>query len=218
MINLHNCDCMEFMRGQHDNAYDLAITDPPYGIGEVWRKSRTDQFYRKGKLHEYTNREAPEKEYFEQLTRVSIHQIIWGGNYFTEHLPPTNAWVVWDKHRDAEATMMSEAEVAWTSFNKVMRIARFQWNGALRCEKIDNKIHPFQKPAALYKWLLKNYAKPGDRILETHGGSMSIAIACYDMGFDLDLCELDEEYFSAGKARVERHIAQGRLFEPKEAK
>ncbi len=207
-------DCMDFMRDVPDKTYDLAIVDPPYGIGDTWSKSRRDRFYHKGKMHSYQNRSAPDSDYFAELQRVSENQIIWGGNYYTDHLLPTNAWIVWNKGRDAEKTFMSEAELAWTSFKKVLRIAHFLWDGGKKCENVD-KYHPHQKPVALYKWLLKNYAKPGDKILDTHGGSMSIAIACYDMGFDLDLCEIDEKYFADAKARFERHMAQTRLFEPK---
>ncbi len=212
-INLHNADCMEFMRNTPDKAYGLAIVDPPYGIGDTWSKNRSDRFYHKGKMHSYQNESSPEDDYFAELQRVSENQIIWGGNYFTKRLLPSNAWIIWNKGRNADVTYMSEAELAWTSFKKVLRIADFLWDGARKCENVD-KYHPHQKPVALYKWLLKNYAKPGDKILDTHGGSMSIAIACYDMGFDLDLCEIDEKYFAAGKARVERHIAQCRFFEP----
>lgn len=204
-INLHNMDCMEAMPGMEDNQYDLAIVDPPYGIGEFWKKSRGSQYKRS---HDW-NQKIPDKEYFDQLFRVSKNQIIWGGNYFTEHLPATNSWIVWDKGTDVEKVFMSECELAWTSFNIPARIHFCEWSGARKGSETGIKtIHPCQRPVRLHKWLLEKYAKTGDRILDTHGGSMSIAIACHDMGFDLDLYEIDPEYYAAGVERFERHRAQ----------
>lgn len=134
------------------------------------------------------------------------------GNYFTAELAVTNAWIVWDKVRDAEVTFMSEAELAWTSFKKVMRIFRGQWDGAKKCDGVTNKVHPHQKPKKLYKWLLKNYAKEGDKILDTHLGSQSSRIAAFDMGFDFTGYELDKDYFESGCKRFEQHKAQLKLF------
>lgn len=194
-----------------DNHFDLAIVDPPYGIGETWSKSRRDRFFKKGKLHSYKNTEAPKKSYYDELFRVSKNQIIWGGNYFTDHLHPTNSWIIWDKMRDADKQFMSEAEMAWTSFGKVTRIAQFRWNGAVKCEAVD-KIHPHQKPVKLYEWVLMNYANKGDKILDTHLGSGSIAIACDNLGFDLTACEIDKGYFDAAAKRLKEHQNQLRIF------
>ena len=196
-----------FMSRFPDNYFDLAIPDPPYGIGDTWSKSRRDIFYKKGKLRKYQNESIPDREYFDELMRVSKNQIIWGGNYFTEFLKPTNSWIIWDKQRDAEVTYMSEAELAWTSFRKVMRIAPFQWDGAKKCERTE-KVHPHQKPVKLYRWILDNYAEPGSKILDTHMGSQSSRIAAFDMGMDYYGCESDEHYFAAGCQRYNNHISQ----------
>lgn len=216
-INLHNCDCMDFMREVPDKAYDLAIVDPPYGIGgDNYGFGGKKAFLRTAnRLKKKWDSKRPTQKYFKELQRVSKQQIIWGGNHFADLLPPSPSYVFWDKHI-TEGVSLSDGELAWCSIGGRIKIYRQQWCGYLREGEREKgkRIHPSQKPVALYKWLLKNYAKPGDKILETHGGSMSIAIACYDMGFDLDLCELDEDYFKAGKARVERHMAQTRLFEP----
>jgi len=194
---------MEAMKEMPDKAFELAIVDPDYGLndkltcGGTWAANRKkgDAFYGG----------PPNSEYFSSLFRVSINQIVWGGNYFK--LPPSRCFIVWDKPSMRMPTM-ADCEYAWASFDAVAKIKR------VNQEKGGKRIHICQKPVALYKWLLKNYAKQGDKILDTHGGSMSIAIACYDLGFDLELYEIDEDYFREGKARYERHIAQGRLFEP----
>lgn len=203
MIELLNVDCMEYMATLPDKAFDLCIVDPPYGLD----KSSTNGA---GKLkHRALNRldtswdVAPSPEYFIELRRVSAHQIIWGGNYFG--LPPSRGFAVWDKKQYMPT--FSRCEYAWISMSVPSRI--FEFDNAS-----TDKIHPTQKPVALYRWLLKNYAKPGQRILDTHGGSMSIAIACDIEGFDLTLCEIDKDYFEAGKKRLEQHQAQPRLFEP----
>lgn len=198
-------DCMDLMRSKPDNYYGLAIVDPPYGIGKTWSKSRNDRFYKQGNLHSYKNEKAPQKEYFNELVRVSKNQIIWGGNYFTKHLRPTNAWVVWNKKGPIKKTFMSEAELAWTSFSKILKTVELDWNGCQKCEKVD-KTHPHQKPVLLYEWLILNYAKNSDKILDTHGGSFSAAIASYNLGFDLDIIEIEEKYFQIGTERVLTHV------------
>jgi site-specific DNA-methyltransferase (adenine-specific) len=200
-INLYNVDCMEFMRDLPDNAYDLAIVDPPYGIGEDGGKRRTRKSHRtNGKKRGWDNK-RPDIEYFKELGRVSANQIIWGGNYFADLLLPSRGWIYWKKNMGGD---FSDGELAWTSFDRVLK--EFE----KRSESLF-RIHPTQKPVALYKWLLSNYANEGDKILDTHGGSMSIAIACHDKGFDLDLCELDKDYFEAGKKRYLQHAAQLKL-------
>ena len=204
-INLHHTDCMDFMRDIPDGYYELAIVDPPYGIGmdggNVGYKG-SNNFKKKS-----WDNEIPNKEYFNELFRVSKNQIIWGGNYFGLHA--TRCFLVWDKGEGFYNRTYAECELAWTSFDsntckiKHDPLAKGDYKG---------KIHPTQKPVALYKWILDKYAKPNDKILDTHGGSMSIAIACHDYGFDLDLCELDKEYFDKGVQRVKNHVAQQKLF------
>jgi len=216
-ITLLNTDCMAYMATLPDKAFDLCICDPPYGIGIDGQK-RDDRVNGSGKYHasKWTRKHfdfkgwdvAPNADYFAELMRVSVNQIVWGGNYFTEYLPPKKAWIFW--YKGQHDLTMSDGEMAWTSFEKVTR--HFQLNRMALT--IEGTIHPTQKPVKLYEWLLTNYAKPGQRILDTHGGSMSIAIACHNLGYDLTLCELDEDYYNAGVARFEQHKAQGSLFEP----
>ena len=202
-INLHLGDCMEAMRAMEDNAFDLAIVDPPYGIGHslLSGENRGSKFIRTERHVDWDI--LPTEDYFNQLFRVSKDQIIWGSNYF--NLPTTRCNIIWDKMQEFSG---ADFELAWTSFDKSSKAFRMS-----RVEAYANgKIHPTQKPVALYKWLLHNYAKEGDKILDTHGGSMSIAIACHDMGFDLDLWELDSEYYQKGVERFNQHKAQLRMF------
>jgi site-specific DNA-methyltransferase (adenine-specific) len=215
-IRLHHVDCMEFMRGLPDKHYDLAIVDPPYGIGEDGLKNHSRGKIAKSK--EYTPKKwdssAPEREYFEQLKRVSKNQIIWGANHFIENIPNANSscWIVWDKENGE--TDFADCELAWASFKTSVRRFKFRWQGMLQGDMTnkETRIHPTQKPVALYKWLLDKYAKPNYKILDTHGGSMSIAIACHDYGFELDLCELDAEYYAKGVERVQNHVKQLKMF------
>lgn len=198
---LYNMDCMEYMRGLPDWAFDLAIVDPPYGLPKTSTNGA-------GKLaHRVLNQDkmewdiAPDEKYFSELMRVSVNQIIWGGNYFS--LPPTRGIICWDK--DQHMPTFSKWELAWTSFFKTAEI----WKG----RSLDvNRIHPSQKPVALYEWLLANYAKPGQRILDTHLGSGSHAIACNNLGFELVGCELDEDYFKAACERIANAARQERMF------
>jgi len=215
MINFHNVDCLEFMKGLPDKAFDLAIVDPPYGIGEDGAKNHS-----RGKAArptKYADKDwdssIPSAAYFSELRRVSVNQIVWGGNYMTEHLPPRMGWVFWDKHMGAQD--FSDGELAWTSFDCALAKFNFAWNGMIQGDmrNKERRIHPTQKPVALYRWLLKNYAKPGWKILDTHGGSFSHAIACDIEGFGLDICELDPDYFAAGKKRFENHLLQPRMFD-----
>jgi site-specific DNA-methyltransferase (adenine-specific) len=224
MINLNNCDNMEFMKGIPDKYYDLAIVDPPYGIGadkaqnkaaeqrlKANGKSKSGRGWKQYKDTEWDNA-IPSKEYFIELFRVSKAQIIWGGNYFPFIWQFSNSFIIWNKmQRDFS---LADGELAWFSnTEKAMRTFDFSRGGALANNNNNGgRLHPTQKPVQLYKWLLKNYAKEGDKILDTHGGSMSIAIACHDLGFDLDLCELDKDYFDAGVKRFEQHKKQLKLF------
>jgi len=193
---------MEFMKNIPDKFYDLAIVDPPYGInaGKMTMGSGNHKFI-KGKDWDS---KIPDDEYFKELFRISKNQIIWGGNYFD--LPLNNNWIIWDKLNPNLS--FSEGELAWCSIKNNVRIFK-------RYSAMDDddgpKRHPTQKPIQLYRYCLTKYAKQGDKILDTHGGSMSIAIACYDLGFDLDLCELDKDYFDAGVKRFEQHKKQLKL-------
>jgi len=196
-INLHNVDCMIAMANKPDNHYDLAIVDPPYGIG-IGNNSFRQKHEKKS-----WDFAIPPKEYFDELFRVSKNQIIWGGNYF--YLPKTQGFVIWDKIQPHDFSS-AMCEFAWMSFQSPAKIFRLHVATAE-----PNKIHPTQKPVQLYKWLLLNYAKEGNTILDTHLGSGSIAIACYDMGFDLDGFEIDKEYFDAMMKRFENHKLQYRL-------
>ena len=189
-ITLYNADCMEVMKTFKDKQFDLAIVDPPYGI------SITDS----GRLGKYNKNDKrwddliPSYEYFKELFRVSNNQIIWGGNYF--QLPPTRGFIIWDK-KQPENISFASCEFAWTSFD---RSAKTFYYSALK--ENDNRIHPTQKPVQLYKWLLQNYAKEGDTILDTHFGSLSIGIACEKLGFELTAIELDKDYYQMAKKRL----------------
>lgn len=203
-------DCMDYMKDMPDNAFDLAIVDPPYGIdlanmnmgaGKGKRASKIQN--RQWKPKDW-DKEPPSAEYFAELFRVSQNQIIWGGNYFP--LPPTKCFIVWDKGEGMYARSFAECELAWASFGKSARIYKHS--------PVDrNRFHPTQKPVALYKWLLKNYAKPGDKILDTHVGSASSLIACHEMGFEYLGFEIDEEYYTKAKERLELAKAQVSIFD-----
>lgn len=185
---------MDLMNGKPDNYWDLAIVDPDYGLDS--KISQGGSWAAKYKNHDGTLGGKPDSLYFEELVRVSNNQIIWGGNYF--NLPETRCFLIWDKvaHMDT----LADCEFAWTSFDKNAKIFKHVRNTS------EKRIHITQKPIALYKWILNKYGKEGNRILDTHGGSMSHAIACYDLGFDLDIIELDKDYFESGRDRVNNHI------------
>lgn len=224
MIRLIHGDCMDFMKDVPDKAFDLAIVDPPYGIGEDKNKT---VYGKAGKADTFITRDArfedkkwdatiPSPRYFIELKRVSKNQIIWGGNYFTEYLSPTKAWVFWyKKETNPNNKNFSDGELAWTSFKDITRMVSIDWIGFGYINSGEKKIHTSQKPVQLYKWLLKNYAKAGDKILDTHGGSMSSVIACIDGGFDMTCIELDEDYFKAGVQRVQNHVRQLDMYQPR---
>jgi len=206
--NLMLGDCMDLMRSKPDKYYDLAIVDPIYGISEpAFRKDAKNKAAKNGEFKNLAfKQEKTGYDYFVELFRVSKNQIIWGGNYFIDHLYSTRSMIVWDKHtKDAQ---WADAELAWTSFHNSVRIFDFAWNGMIQgdMKNKEQRIHENQKPITLYKWLLSNYAKQGQKILDTHGGSFSHAIAAYDLGFDLDIIELDPEYFRDGKSRYDTHV------------
>ena len=214
---------MDLMARYPDKYFDLAIVDPPYGIGADKKQNKTamqrikaegkSKAGRGWKLYADTNwdNETPNAEYWDELFRVSKNQIVWGGNYFTDYLPSSMGWITWDKgQRDFS---LADGELAWTSYNKALRIFEMSRGKALaKNNEEGGRFHPTQKPVALYKWLLHNYAKEGDKILDTHLGSGSIAIACHDYGFDLTACELNKEYFDAAVKRISAHTAQIRIF------
>jgi site-specific DNA-methyltransferase (adenine-specific) len=211
MIELHNVDCMEYLATCEDNAFELAIVDPPYGIGESGAKNYTRVKLAKPKNYKPFaggDKNAPNEEYFKELERVSKNQIIWGANHYRAR--ESSCWIVWDKLNSGD---FADAELAYTSFKTAVRVFRFMWNGMLQgdMKNKEQRIHPTQKPVKLYEWLLMNYAKEGDRILDTHLGSGSIAIACHNLGFDLVGCELDTDYFNAAKKRLEQHQSQLRI-------
>lgn len=210
-INLHNCDCMQFLKEVPDKYYQLAIVDPPYGVEESTKCNKRPGT--KGKYHTSDwDKKSPNKEYFDELFRVSENQIIWGANHFISKMPyDSPAWVIWDKKRRND---FADCEMAWTSFKSSAKIFDYLWDG-YRQQNMLNKeirIHPTQKPVDLYLWLLKQYAKKGDKIIDTHLGSMSIVIAAYERGFYLDGCELDNFFFTQGLARVNKHINKPSLF------
>ena len=204
---IHHGDCLEAMKDMKDNEFDLAIVDPPYGIGasEMTMGSGKNKKYKKGKKWD---NETPTNEYFLELQRVSKNQIIWGGNYFADKLNPSRCYIFWDKGINGDCDF-ADGEVAWGSFDEVLRIAPIRYKGFLGADKI--RIHPTQKPVKLYEWLLMNYAKEGDKILDTHLGSGSIAIACHNLGFDLTGYELDKEYYDNAIKRIKNHQAQLRI-------
>jgi site-specific DNA-methyltransferase (adenine-specific) len=207
MIEYFNEDCMIGMARYPDKWFDLAIVDPPYGIGIKGGFGRRKTDLIRTKYDKDVDWDIPPKEdYFLELFRVSANQVIWGGNYFTEYLSPTGAWIIWDKKYGTDQLTFSMAEMAWSSFDTPLKIF-YKTNN----ESFSKKIHPTEKPVALYKWLLTNYAKPGDLILDTHVGSASSLIACHDLGFDAVGFELDEDYYKASKQRLKDHMAQMRI-------
>lgn len=226
-----NKECYDAVKSAPDNHWDLAIIDPPYGIGEDGsrnhsRGGRTGfDGKRRSKVIPATkykpfagnDKEPPSPEYFTEIRRVSKNQIIWGANHFISRLPfDSPAWIVWDK--DNGGNDFADCELAWTSFTCAVRKFKFKWNGMLQQDMANKelRIHPTQKPVALYKWLLTNYAKPGDRIIDPFLGSGSSRIAAYDMGFDFWGYELDADYFAAMEARFQAHISKPVLFAPEQ--
>lgn len=215
MINLYHIDCMEFMADKPDKFYDLAIVDPPYGIGADLKNSKRELKSKKSAaISNYFGGQTwdgaiPTEEYFAELKRITKKQIILGANYFGL----VGGMLYW--HKNVTMPTYSTGELAWLSWLQKIDFVDITWHGMLQNNMKDKeiRIHPTQKPVRLYEWLLMNYAKEGDKILDTHGGSGSICIACHNLGFDLDWCELDAEYFEAAKKRFEIHKAQLRMFQ-----
>jgi len=205
-IQIINEDNMELMARYPDNYFEIAIVDPPYGIkvnhNMGRRKGDKSSDYKKA----YWDNESPPLKYFYELFRVSRNQIVWGANHFISRMPyDSSCWLMWDK-KFGEDVSFAQFELAWTSFESTCKkYDKFPNNG-------EKRMHPTQKPVALYKWLLKRYVNKGDKILDTHLGSGSIAIACHDMGFELTACELDEDYYNSAIKRIKQHTAQLRIY------
>lgn len=219
MSEFINADCMDHLKNYPDRHFDLAIVDPVYGgvtkggymthnKGQRIGTGKADQ---KGYHASLWSQQKTGAKYFEELLRVSKNQVVWGGNYFADVLPPSQGWIVWDKQHAAERSF-ADCELAWTSFNRATRIFRFMWDGMLQgdMKHKEDRIHPTQKPVALYKWILSKYAKQGDLILDTHVGSGSSLIACDRMGFEYVGYEIDPVYYGKAKERIEEETAQTR--------
>jgi site-specific DNA-methyltransferase (adenine-specific) len=218
MVELLNICCMEYMKGLEDKAFDLAIVDPPYGIGEDGRSNHTrGKLARAADYRKFSRYDSESMgfEYFKELERISDNQILWGANHYISNHPfDSSAWIVWDKNNGGND--FADCELAWSSFDCAVRKFKYTWNGMLQ-ENMKNKedrIHPNQKPVALYRWLLHNYAKQGDRILDTHLGSGSSAIAAHQMDFDFIGCEIDKDYYDAACKRFKEQTLQLPLFTP----
>lgn len=212
MIELLNVDCIEYMKTVPDKHFDLAIVDPPYGLDWAGTgfKKKNIQERNLVKVQEW-EASPPDESYFNELKRVSKEQIIWGGNYFLDYLGFCKVPLIWDKGTGDNT--FADGELGWTSFKTgTLRIFRHQWCGAFKDSERGIKAqHPTQKPIALYRWCLHRFAKEGMKILDTHGGSMSSAIACHGMGFDMVLCEIDKQYYDAGVKRYNDAIKQLKL-------
>lgn len=198
-------DCMEYMKGVPDKYFDLAVVDPPYGIDKAFTPMSRVAKYGQTKT---VNDDKPTKEYFEHLFRVSKNQIVWGYNHLSELLPSTKEFVFWFKHQPVDS--YSDGELAWTSFTKTAKCFDYAYFGNINAE--PRRIHPTQKPVALYRWIYQHYAKEGDKILDTHLGSGSSRIAAYDAGLNFVGCEIDKEYFDKQEERFAAHAAQTSLF------
>jgi site-specific DNA-methyltransferase (adenine-specific) len=228
MSDFLNIDCMEYMKTVPDKYFEICIVDPPYGIGESRKVNSRSEYVKQknGNIlyvpHKYKVKKwddaIPDKKYFDELTRISKNQIIWGGNYFIEHLKNTRCFISWDKLNNHDN--YADCELAWTSFNKNARVLKYMWDGnrygfigeIKGVGKKTIRIHPTQKPVALYRWLLQNYAKPGDKIIDTHSGSGSLACACHLEKFDFLAIEKDEDYFKASVERLKTLRSQLTLF------
>mgnify|MGYP003634956128 CR=1 FL=1 len=216
-MNITNEDNMALMARYEDNHFDLAIVDPPYGIGMAGTlgkaSNKTKGFSFKSKEYEKKewDNETPKQEYFDELFRVSKNQIIWGANYFTDKLPIIKNYVFWYKKGLSNDSKFNEGELAYLSKGRT-RMVDIWWNGFGVINSGEKRTHPTQKPVKLYQWLLINYAKEGDKILDTHLGSGSIAIACHNLKYHLTACELDSEYYDAAMKRLADHQKQIRLF------
>ena len=223
-MQLFNEDCLDVMRRLADKSVDLILTDPPYGIniaktGAVGAENIFGKDGKRIKAAPSKNYGAsswdaaiPGKEYFEEMVRVSKHQVIFGGNYFVEHLRNSPCWIVWDK--DNEGTSFADCELAWCSFSSAVRRFKYRWNGMLQqnMKEKEDRVHPTQKPIRLFEWILENYAQPGWVIMDPFLGSGSSAIAAKRLGYEFIGVEREQSYFEAALERIPREVAQGRLF------
>lgn len=217
-IQLLNIDCMEYMKTVPDKYFDLAVVDPPYGIDAAnvlsgpRRKSGNGAAMKTQFTKKDWDKSVPDKKYFTELFRISKNQIIWGANYMSNFLPPSMGWIVWDK--DNGTTNFSDCELAFSSFDRALRKYKYTWNGMLQgdMKNKEDKIHPTQKPVKLYDWILANYCEKGMKVLDTHLGSGSSAIAAYYYGVNFVGCELDSDYYNSAVKRFELQTAQETLF------
>lgn len=215
LLDIRHADCMDLMAGYADDHFDLAVADPPYGIGmhgQEWNNTPRGQKSIKGKSKglrvqpKQWDNATPDGAYFKELERVSKHRIIWGGNYFTDHLPPEKCWLSWDK-KQPDGVGFSQFELAWTSLGGVCKTFRMYPTHVAQ----GVKTHPTQKPIKLYKWIFANYAERGMKVLDTHLGSGTIAIAAHYAGIHLTASELDPDYYKAACERIQRETAQTEL-------
>lgn len=215
LINkIHLGDCMDYMRDMPDNSIDLVLTDPPYGIGESSNNNKSRGEIAKAKDYGCKNwdNEAPSKELFNEIIRISKHQIIFGANHFIDRVPyPSSSWIVWDKVNYEND--FADCELAWTNHKSAVRMFKFQWNGMLQgdMKNKEERIHPTQKPRQLFISILEKYYKEGI-VLDCFSGSGTTALACHDLGLDFICIEKDKDYYEASVKRLEEHKRQGRLF------
>ena len=213
-MQLFNEDCLDVMRRLADKSVDLILTDPPYGIGEAAgkNKSRGNMAVAKDYGDLEWDNAIPTKAYFDEIMRVSKHQVIFGGNYFVEHLRNSPCWIVWDK--DNGENDFADCELAWCSFSSAVRRLKLRWNGMLQhnMKEKEYRIHPTQKPVRLFEWILEKYAEPGWVIMDPFLGSGSSAIAAKRLGYEFIGVEREQSYFKAALERIPREVAQGRLF------
>ena len=222
---VYHVDCMEYMKTLPDKFFDLAVVDPPYGIGinsMTFTKEGSERKFGHSACakRDYKGKgewdKKPSKKYFDELMRVSRHQIIWGGNYFTDILPPCKGFLIWDKRcSEAMSNAFADCEMAWMSKGMgVARVFRYVWSGMIQgnMKNKEDRFHPTQKPVALYEWIYRLFAKHGDKILDTHLGSGSSRIAAYDAGLDFVGCEINDYYFVEQERRFKEHTAQANMF------
>lgn len=213
MIELHNIDCMEYLATCQDKEFDLAIVDPQYGLGEDKGKPSRNRYASVEYMEKDWDNEPMSVEYFQELQRVCKKFIIWGANHFIDRVPIASpCWIVWDKENGD--SHFADCELALTNFDTAVRVYRYRWAGMLQgdMKNKETRIHPTQKPVKLYQWILRNYAKEGQRILDTHLGSGSSAIAAHYFGFEFVGCEIDPDYFEAAKERFNNETKQVTLF------
>ena len=219
-VTLYNCDCIELLKESKDKQYELAICDPPYGMAGKWVSTGKSGFTLKPHEIEEMNKwdVAPSSEYFVELKRTTVNQIIWGANYFLEFLGSCRGPIIWDKGQ--HGFVLADGEFAWSSFDKPLRICPCgQSIRSADKKNVDGRWHGTQKPLYLYRWLLERYAKKGNKILDTHLGSGTHAMACLDLGFELTACEISEKYFNEAVKRIKNYqSSHEKIFEDEHVK